>query len=135
MKEKKRFLNIVIIIMSIILVISVLSTIYKIKDNSDNVFSASDFSSSLSWGEGYNKLVKMYHYNQSNEVKETEELKEYYGVAQYFEAASYYKVYQNVGETKKAEQYYAEMQEAEKSMGKLASLKDEIDKELGLDEE
>lgn len=135
MKEKKRILNIVIIIMSMILVVSFLSTIYKIKDESDDVYSESDFSSSLSWGEGYHELVKMYHYNQSNEVKETEGLKEYYGVARYFEAASYYKIYQTAGEMEKAEQCYAEMQEAEKSMGELVSLKEEIDKELKLEEE
>lgn len=82
--------------------------------------------------EDYSQMVEMYHTNEASNVKANEELKQYYGIAKYFEAASYYNVYETCKEQEKMNKYQVQMKNAEKEMGELSFVKDDINKKLGI---
>lgn len=91
-----------------------------------------DYSFYYSMKDGqYERMVRMYHYNEAYDVRQTSELTEYYGVARYYEAASLYKAYLASGDTQKAADYKATMDEVQDQMGAFSSQADAIEEQLG----
>ena len=62
------------------------------------------------------------------------DLGEYYGVAKYFEAASYYKIYQESGDTVRANYQKEKMDAALEEMGDLSAEAERIKEKLDISE-
>lgn len=84
--------------------------------------------------EDYPSMVRLYYENEENNVKEEGDLGEYYGVAKYFEAASYYKIYQESGDTVRANYQKEKMDAALKEMGDLSAEAERIKEKLDISE-
>lgn len=82
----------------------------------------------------YASMVTMYYENKANDREEDENLEEYYGVAKYFEAASYYKIYNEIGDTVRANFQREKMQAALEEMGDLAGEEQRIKEKLDISE-
>ncbi len=82
----------------------------------------------------YPSMVRLYYENEENDVKEEGDLGEYYGVAKYFEAASYYKIYEESGDTVRANHQKKKMETALKEMGDLSAEADRIKEQLDISE-
>lgn len=63
---------------------------------------------------------------------ETESTKQFYAVADYVEAAFMYKAYKEVGNTAKTEEYAAKIGEAQKGLGSLDFIKEDVNEILGI---
>lgn len=62
-----------------------------------------------------------------------EDLKECLALAEYYKNTSFYKMYEEVGETAKAEEYLAKMDENKKDVGDLSFTIVDINEELGVE--
>ena len=83
--------------------------------------------------EEYASMVNMYYLNVAEGKGDARELQEYYGVAKYFEAATDYKMYLEAGETERANEALADMEEAYVQMGDFSMVKGKIHAKLGLE--
>ena len=83
--------------------------------------------------EEYASMVNMYYLNVAEGKGDARELQEYYGVAKYFEAATDYKMYLEAGETERANEALADMEEAYVQMGDFSMVKEKIHAKLGLE--
>lgn len=84
--------------------------------------------------EDHPSMVRLYYENEENNVKEEGDLGEYYGVAKYFEAASYYKIYQESGDTVRANYQKEKMDAALEEMGDLSAEAERIKEKLDISE-
>ena len=75
----------------------------------------------------YSELQEKKNRNELEHVKADAQMLECYAVADYYEAASMYYAYENIGNTAKAAEAKAEMEEAKGRMGDLSYCADEID--------
>lgn len=125
-------LDIVIGIFSVLLVGAVVFTVKMINEDVNFHYDVESFYYRLQ-DENYSNMVEMYHMNEEAGVKSDAELEQYYGIAKYFEAASYYRAYQEAGEMEQMKKYEAQMKNAEKEMGQLEFVSDQIDEKLGIE--
>ncbi len=83
----------------------------------------------------YNMVVEGAHNDRRFEQEkghETESTKQFYAVADYVEAAFMYKAYKEVGNTAKTEEYAAKIGEAQKGLGSLDFIKEDVNEILGI---
>ena len=132
--------NVITIIMNVVIVFLVVITLIcgglMIEELSyvfSDPHSKREMSYCIQYGD-YHTLVTRYHENMAAGVEGNSEMKEYYGVAKYVEAASYYKVFLEAGDTARAEQEKAKMEQALAEMGGWSILQDEIDGKLGIND-
>jgi len=132
MKKRKPLHLVLDILIGILCVLTVGTAAFTIKMlNEDLNFSYDE--ESFYWrfqDEDYGQMVEMYHQNEAAGVKEDEELRQYYGIAKYYEAASYYRAYEESGNKEAANQYRAQMEEAENEMGELGFASETIKEKL-----
>ena len=75
-------------------------------------------------------MVEMYYSNGSIGARADEELQQYYAIARYYEAACWYRAYAG---RKEAARYLADMTAAERDMGELSFVAEDIRTRLGLE--
>ena len=125
-------LDIIIGVLCVCMVGAVIFTVNMLNEDLNFSYDEESFYYRLS-DEDYGQMVEMYHMNNAAGVKDGATLEQYYGIAKYFEAASFYKAYSEAGDTEQADKYLAQMQEAEKQMGRLAFEKGKICERLGIE--
>lgn len=133
-KDKKvAILNLVIIILAVVLVMTMFSAISATYDAVTD-YSYSNEEDDFIWRleyEDYADLVRYYYNNCGSNGKEEENLQEYYNLAKYFEAAFHHKIYEESGDTVRAEKYKAIMDEVAAELGEFAFVTEKIDEKLG----
>lgn len=121
-------LNIVNIILSVILGISILITILVMRDTSE-VYYDSEQSLYYSLSEGtYTDLADRYNENalaKENDPK-VQKLSDYYAVGRYFEKAFFANAFEKAGMTEKAAAFRKRMEEIEPQMGQFSAEKEGI---------
>ena len=126
--KKYTFLNVVIILLSVVLAISILITIYAVRDTSTVYY---DNESSLQYmltDKQYVRIAERYDLIAIGhpDAGPIRKLSEYYAVGRYFEAAFFEHAYETVGLTEKAEALRAKMDAIEAEMGEFAPEKENI---------
>ena len=139
MKSKRKtkspiiiFLNIIIVLCCLGVVIAAFSMIRSFYYTNYS-YSVDTFYYRL-LEEDHPSMVRLYYENEENNVKEEGDLGEYYGVAKYFEAASYYKIYQESGDTVRANYQKEKMDAALEEMGDLSAEAERIKEKLDISE-
>lgn len=130
MRRKKPFsiLNLLIIILSIILAISILITIFIVRDVGNTYFpSESSFYYSLNSQE-YSALTRRYYDNAAGneDNSHVRKVAEYYAVGLYFEKAFFANAYKKAGNPEAEKKYRQQMEELEPKMGQLSAEKQQI---------
>lgn len=127
-----KILSIAIKVLIVVFAIIVLFLLFAIKDDIRTGYDASYFHDDVV-NSRYYEMLYAHAYNIEIDKKTTKELEEYYAVAGYFEAASLYKAYGIYGDEELVNFYEDKMNDFEKSMGSLASVKQDINKQLNLE--
>lgn len=130
MPRKKRFsiLNLLIIILSIILAISILITIFIVRDVGNTYYaSESSLYYSLNSKE-YSSLADRYYDNAAGneDNPHVKKVEEYYAVGLYFEKAFFANAYKKAGDPEAEKKYRQQMEELEPKMGQLSAEKEQI---------
>lgn len=127
-KKPVSSLNILNIILSVILGISILITIFVMRDTSD-VYYDNEQSMYYSLSEGtYTDLADRYNENgigRENDPK-VQKLSDYYAVGRYFEKAFFANAFEKAGMTEKAAAFRRRMEEIEPQMGQFSAEKERI---------
>ncbi len=130
MRRKKPFsiLNLLIIILSIILAISILITVFIVRDVGNDYYpSESSFYYSLNSQE-YSALTRRYYDNAAGheDNPHVKKVGEYYAVGLYFEKAFFANAYKKAGNPEAEKKYRQQMEEIEPEMGQLSAEKQQI---------
>lgn len=126
-------LNVVIFFLVLILVLVVIITTKSFKDVSTYHFDESSFSYDLGY-KNYKGMVYKYYQNKNMDYQVSREMQEYYGVARFYEAATIYKAYKTVGDAANSDFFQERMKQAEVEMGDWIVVKEDILKELEIEE-
>lgn len=121
-------LNIVNIVLSVILGISILITIFVMRDASE-VYYDSEQSLYYSLSEGtYTDLADRYNENAigREDDRKVQKLSDYYAVGRYFEKAFFANAFEKAGMTEKAAVFRKRMEEIEPQMGQFSAEKERI---------
>ena len=133
--KKYTLLNVLIILLSVILAISILVTVHAFREASP-VYYDTDSSLYYHLKDGsYESLDRRYYENaigRENDPK-VQQVSEYYAVGRYFEKAFFAKAFETAGDSKKAARYRTEMDRLEKEMGDFSAEKQLILKLLEMD--
>lgn len=130
MQRKKHFsiLNLLIIILSIILAISIIITLFIVRDTGSTYYaSESSLYYSLS-NQEYSSLTRRYYdgaagNEEDSHVKKTAE---YYAVGLYFEKAFFANAYKKTRDPDAEKKYRQQMEELEPQMGQFSAEKEQI---------
>lgn len=130
MRKKKHFsfLNLLIILLSIILAVSVLITIFVMRESGTTFY---DSESSLYYSmenEEYSSLVRRYYDNAVGKEADSRvrKLSDYYAVGRYFENAFYANAYKKAQNPEMENRYRRRMEEVEPEMGQFSAEKPRI---------
>ena len=121
-------LSVINIILSIILGISIVVTVFMLKDTSD-VFYDSERSLYYSLSEGnYSSLADRYNQNAvgREDDRKVQALSDYYAVGRYFETAFFANAFEKAGMTEKAAAFRKQLEEIETQMGQFSAEKEHI---------
>lgn len=121
-------LNAVNIVLSVILGISILITIFVMRDASE-VYYDSEQSLYYSLSEGtYTDLADRYNENAigREDDRKVQKLSDYYAVGRYFEKAFFANAFEKAGMTEKAAVFRKRMEEIEPQMGQFSAEKERI---------
>lgn len=121
-------LNVVNIVLSVILGISILITIFVMRDASE-VYYDSEQSLYYSLSEGtYTDLADRYNENAigREDDRKVQKLSDYYAVGRYFEKAFFANAFEKAGMTEKAAVFRKRMEEIEPQMGQFSAEKERI---------
>ncbi len=127
-KKPGSALNVINIILSVILGISILITFFVMRDASD-VYYDNEQSLYYSLSDGaYTELADRYYQNGigREDDKKVQKLSDYYAVGRYFEKAFFANAFEKAGMTEKAAAFRAQMDEIETQMGQFSAEKDKI---------
>ena len=130
MRRKKRFsfLNLLIIILSIILAISILITVFVIREWGSSYHSPeSSLYYSLS-NQEYSSLIRRYYDGAAamEDDPRVQEVAEFYAVGRYFEKAFFANAYGKTGDSEREKKYRQQMEEIEPEMGQFSAEKQQI---------
>ncbi len=126
-------LNIVIVIMSILMVICGCVAVSSLYDAfSPRMYSEQSLYYCVQDGD-FGRLVSYCHEGMQESDHASARVKEYYGIAKYYEAASFYKAFLETGDTERAEQAKAKMEQAYAEMGSWNIVQEEIHELLGIE--
>lgn len=130
--NRDKLMNIAIVILCIILLLCSIRFINNYRDSPLYYTRDSDYYLWYISDEMYSELPsKMY--NSKNVDNPSEELRECLAVAKYYLNTSYYKMYKEVGNNTRAEEYLSRMEENKREIGDLSYTIAEINEELGID--
>ncbi len=135
-KEKKyRFLNVIIVVMTVILFFMVLGVIISTRPRGGNFYdksSASDLLRRMNYS-GYYRMVESKYENEVQGVTADKEpeLEVPYAISDYYLAAFCYRGYKGAG-APEADDYRLKMDEAKARMGEYAYIADDIDEYIGI---
>ena len=116
-KKSGRMYNVLVIILSVFLMVSVITLIANVRDDmSWYIYSASSMSYDYEQ-HNYQDMVRKMYENESHHVKADAWMEEYYAVARYHEAALRYKAYDEAGQAERAAVFQAVMEEQIPLMG------------------
>ena len=127
-KKPGSVLNVINIILSVILGISILITFFVMRDASD-VYYDNEQSLYYSLSDGrYSDLADRYNQNGigREDDKKVQRLSDYYAVGRYFEKAFFANAFEKAGMMEKAAAFRAQMDEIETQMGQFSGEKDRI---------
>lgn len=130
MRKKKHFsfLNLLIILLSIILAVSVLITIFVMRESGTTFYdSESSLYYSLENGE-YSSLVRRYYDNAAGmeDDSRVRKLADYYAVGRYFEKAFFANACKKAQNPELENRYRRQMEEVEPEMGQFSAEKQQI---------
>lgn len=129
---KNLVMNLVVIVLAIILVITLIFAGRELYDAFQPwMVKEYTFMYEIEGGR-YGNIVDSYHRNVGSKGKEQKGYEEYYGVAKYYEAAFFYKMYEDAGDTDRAEKHKEAMAAAAAQMGDFAYLTEDINTKLGI---
>lgn len=128
--RKRRFsvLNVLIVILSVILAVSIIVTIYVFRQERTVYYdSENSLYYSLSYGE-YSSLVRRYYETAvgREEDPRIEKVADYYAVGRFFEKAFYANAFMKAQNPEKENLYRRQMEEIETAMGQFAGEKQKI---------
>lgn len=128
-----KLMSIIIICLSIIVVICGIRffTAYKQEASWDHPTKADDFVWRIQ-DKQYSNLVYVMH-QRKNAPSPKGDLKEYMAIAEYYKNTSYYKMYNEVGDTAKAEEYLVKITDNIKDIVDLTYVISEINEDLGVE--
>lgn len=132
-KSLEMALNVVIIFLVLILVIVTIVAAKSFKDAVYHHYDTSSFSYDLGYKD-YSGMVYKYYQNKVADYQGNREIQEYYGVARFYEAATIYKAYATMEDSANMTFFKNKMKLAEAEMGDWIILKDDIMKELEIEE-
>ena len=121
-------LNVLIVILTIVLAVSILITIHMLRDESILYYDKENsLYSYLSDGE-YSALIDRYYENGIGKETDprTRKAAEYYAVGRYFEKAFFANAFEKAGNMEKADRCRQQMEELETEMGQFSAEKKEI---------
>lgn len=129
-KRKKRFsfLNVLIVLLSIILAFSIIMTIRMMSESRTGYYdSETSLYYLLSDGE-YSSLLSRYYSNcvGYEEDPRIQNVAEYYAVGRYFEKAFYANAFKIAGNSERESEYRRQMEEIEPDMGQFSGEKQKI---------
>ena len=130
MQRKKHFsiLNLLIIILSIILAVSILITIFIVRDTGSSYYaSESSLYYSLN-NQEYSSLTRRYYDSAAGNEENSHVKKagEYYAVGLYFEKAFFANAYKKTGNTNAEKKYRQQMEELDPQMGQFSAEKEQL---------
>lgn len=127
-----KLMNAIIVVLCFVMLLCGIRFINNFKDSSIYYSRDADYYLWYISEERYSELPsKMY---QSRHVDNpSEDLRECIAVAMYYLNTSYYKMYKEVGNNAKAEEYLARMDDNSRDIGDLSFTIAEINEELGVD--
>lgn len=109
--KNRKWMNPVIIVLSILLVVLVVATAGEIQSYFTRYYGEEDTFLYNVRDKFYYRLPQQMYGNLAGEYEGNEHLEEYYAIARYFEASSFYYAYKAEGNNQKAGEYYDIMQE------------------------
>lgn len=129
-RQKRHFsiFNLLIIILSFILGVSILVTIFSVREAGKTFYdSESSLYNSLSDRE-YATLANRYYENAAGREDDprVRKLAEYYAVGRYFEKAFFANAFRKAGNHDMETRYLQQMEEIEPDMGQFSAEKDQI---------
>ncbi len=129
-RQKKPFsvLNVVNIILSVILALSILITIFVVREETE-VYYDSENSMYYSLSDGnYSTLAERYYDNALGREDDPriKKIADYYAVGRYFEKAFFANAFDKAGMTEKAAKCRAQMEKIEPEMGQFSAEKERI---------
>ena len=127
----EKVLQILMGVAAIILVLSMLFMVARVRDDYEGVFRRSDVEYVLRSG-NYADLVHQYYSRHADTAGKGRVEKELAAFAEYIEAAFIYHAAQEAGNTEKAARYRARMEEALAASGQYAAEEKTILKRLGI---
>lgn len=128
-----KLLNIIIIGLCVAMVICIVAFFKEYKYTSSNYYSNDDYYIYYIGEKKYSELLyRMYHRDYSNNPKK--ELKEPVAIAEYYKNTSFYKMYHEIGDVAKAEEYLAKMERNKEDIGELSFVIPEINGELSVEQ-
>lgn len=125
-------INLILAGLCVAVVVTAAKVFYEIYDfKTVNARDEAYLIDNLKYGK-YDNLLRDVYRNEAKCVETTETMEECYAVAHYYEAAVYYKAYLTAGETEKAEEKKAVMEEQKEMAEILSYAIEEINIRLGL---
>lgn len=134
LSAKSMVLNTIIVVLVFLLLIVGGVAIGEISDNFGTYkLDEGSFSYPLN-RESYGEMLRNYYQNCEAGEEDNRSLQEYYGVAKYYEAAFFYRLYEESGDTERAEKQRELMEDAEAQMGDFAFVAENIKEKLQIAE-
>lgn len=126
-------MDIMIAALCVILVFEVGLTVVRGAEAANDFrgFSEEDFFYQMSRGR-YDTMVNMYHTNKEF-GRGGEKYEACYAVAEYFEAASYCRMYEEAGDTQRADMWKGRRKDAEERLGDLSVMTEDIQEILAIE--
>ena len=127
-KKKFSFLNLIIILLSIVLAISIVITIFSFREAGSIYYDDENgLHYRLTDGE-YSALAERYYETAigREDHPKVKRVSEYYAVGLYYEKAFFANAFEKAGMTEKAEQYREKMKSLEEEMGSFSAEKQKI---------
>lgn len=130
-KNKRKpfsFLNLVIVLLSFVLAISIITTIFVFRENRTVYYDSESTLYMYLSDEEYSTLANRYYDNVigHEEDSQVRKLADFYAVGRYFESAFLANAYQKAGNSEKEEKMRQKMESFGEEMGQFAGEKDRI---------
>ena len=122
------FLNLVIVLLSFVLAISIITTIFVFRENRTVYYDSESTLYMYLSDEEYSTLANRYYDNVigHEEDSQVRKVADFYAVGRYFESAFLANAYQKAGNSEKEEKMRQKMESFGEEMGQFAREKDRI---------